>query len=273
MTEKTQTPGTRWLWPVRILAIFLLGQAVYAQNGTNAEGWRLLSRYLYADAAAEFSGDDSASKLGLAASLLNKPPVTPGKIEQAEELLREVIGRDDSTGGAQYARYLLVRIAHLHREAEVPEIEAGYREVLAMNTNSPVAQVAASHLSLVLLYQRPDLSVEARLMAAAELVPVATLAHLPEVAVSYYRTLAGAAMYYDIVDRRVLAWLEEARATRSADELIRIGVSLQLAEVSRILGLREKAVGYYREFIAEAVPTDQRVNTAKLRMRELEEQR
>ncbi len=252
------------------LVPLLVALSVSAQNGNSEDGWRLLSRYLYADAAAEFQGDDTGSKLGLAASLLNKPPVTPGKIKQAEELLREVIRQDGSADRAQYARYLLVRVAHLHLEATVSEIESGYREVLAMDEESPVAQIAASHLALVLLYQRPDLSVEARLASAADLGSMAAHPQLPEVAVSYSRTLAGAAMYYGVVDQRVLSWLEAAHEIGSADELIRIGVVLQLAEVSRLLGLNEKAVGYYQEFIAQAVPTDQRVNTAKLRMHELE---
>lgn len=265
-----KTPGTRWLWRFSALALLLAVHSVYAKNGASDEGWRLLSRYLYADAADKFQGNDAASKLGLAASLINKPPITQGKIKDAEGLLRELISQDESTDIAQYARYLLVRIAHLHRESAVTEIESRYRDVLAMNEGSAVAQITASHLALVLLYQSPNLSVEERLASADGLAPMASRAALPEVAISYYRTLAAAAMYYGVVDQRLVTWLEAARALNSADELIRIGVSLQLAEISRVLGLHEKAVGYYREFIAEAVPTDQRVNTARLRMEELE---
>ncbi len=245
-----------------------MGSSLHSQSDTNEKGWGLLSRYLYADAAAEFRGNDEASKLGLAASLLNKPPVTPGKIRDAEAMLREV--QAANVEGSLYARYLLVRIAHLHREATVEEVETGYREVVATDERSPVSQVAASHLALVLLYQRTDLEIEERLTAAAELESVAARRELPEVAISFFRTLAGAAMYYGVVDERVLEWLKAARALQSTDELIRIGVSLQLAEVSRILGLNEEAARHYREFIADAVPTDQRVNTAKLRLSELE---
>jgi hypothetical protein len=210
-------------------------------------------------------------ELGLAATLLNEPPVTNGKIEKAELILRGLVssGTDETT--ALYARYLLARILHQHRETPVAEIEAAYRAVIQAAPASAVAQVAASHLALVLLYQRPDLSVAQRIEAAGALAPVAANPQLPEMAVGYYRLLANAAMFYGVVDERVVDWLQKAHDIGSRDQLIQTTLALQVAETARATGQREKAMTFYREFLATAVPTDQRYQTAELRMQALAE--
>jgi len=247
-----------------------------AAQETNLDaGWGYLARYLYRDAGEAFAkvpaSDWRLRDLGRAASLLNEPPVTKGSIGSAESMLREVIAqgpRDDTT---LYAQYLLARIVHMHQDRPVAEVEAAYRAAIDLEPTSPAAQVAASHLALVLLYQRPDLSVAERLAVAAELELVAGNRQLPEVAVAYYRSLAEASLFYEIESEQVVTWLQQAHQVRSGDQLIQISLSLQIAEVSRALGRRDRALTYYREFLATAVPTDQRYYTAKLRMQGLEE--
>jgi hypothetical protein len=123
----------------------------------------------------------------------------------------------------------------------------------------------------MLLYQRPDLAVPERIAAAQALEPVAAADALPDVAVAYYRTLADAALYYGRVDTQVVDWLRRAHAIGSSDELLQISLSLQIAETARATGQREVAINHYREFLARAVPTDQRYETAKLRLRQTEE--
>jgi len=163
----------------------------------------------------------------------------------------------------------LARIAHLHRPAEIAEVEADYRAVIAAAPTHPLAQLAAGKLALVLLYQRPDLGVPARLAAAAELAPMAGAPQLPETGCAYYRALAGAALYYDVLDERVLAWLARADALETHDIVTATSLRLQLAEVARALGHREQALAYYRRFLATAVSTDNRYRTAAERMAEL----
>lgn len=239
------------------------------------DGWRLLSRYLYRDAGEVFANVETADRrladFGHAAALLNEPPVTAGKVRQAEMLLQNVIADAAQDEVAAYARYLLARIAHMHRNAPVAEVEAAYRAVIEQGPAGPAVQVAASHLTLVLLYERPDLSVAERIAAAQALAPVAAAEALPDVAVAYYRTLADAALYYGRVDGQVVDWLRRAHAIGSSDELLQISLSLQIAETARATGQREVAIGHYREFLARAVPTDQRYETAKLRLRQTEE--
>jgi hypothetical protein len=240
-----------------------------------SEGWQLLSRYLYRDAAEVFrqapASADGVRELGLAATLLNEPPLTDGKIERAQSILRGLVtsGADETT--MLYARYLQARILHMHAETPVAKVEAAYREVIDAAPDSAVAQLAASHLALVLLYQRPDLSVPARIEAAWALRPVAANLQLPEVAVEYYRLLANAAMFYGVVDERVVDWLQKAHDIGSRDQLIQTTLALQVAETARATGQREKAMTFYREFLATAVPTDQRYQTAELRMQALAE--
>src|ERR1019366_1808126 len=120
-----------------------------------------------------------------------------------------------------------------------------------------------------LLYQRPDLTVPQRLAAAASLAPVAGAERLPETACIYYRVLAEAALYYDVIDERVLAWLQRAAALGPRDVMTATSLRLQLPDVARLLGRRDEALAYYRQYLAPAVPTDNRYRTAAERMAEL----
>lgn len=238
------------------------------------EGWQLLAGYLFRDANEAFAGrpetGDRRHALGVAASLINHPPVTPGKITRAESMLRELAAAAANDEPAHYARYLLARIAHLHRAGGMAEVESAYRAVLAADAAHPLAQIAAGKLALVLLYQRSDLDVPERLAAAAELAPIAGREELPEAACAYYRALAGAALFYEVIDDRVYAWLQRADAIGTADVLAASGLRIQLAEVARALGRRDEAVAQYRRFLADILPTDNRYRTALERMQELE---
>ncbi len=254
-------------------ALLLPLRAAATANEAEAEGWQLLAGYLYRDAFEAFERAPAGSRareLGLAASLLNHPPVTGGKIATAEKQLRDLIAADGTDDTAMYARLLLARIAHLHQETPIPEIEAAYRDVLRADPRHPAAQIAASRLALVFLYQRPDLTVAQRLDQAAALADVAGAAALPEAACAYYRSLAGAALFYEVCDDRVLAWLQQADAIGSDDPIVAANLRIQLAEVARQLGRRAEAVAYYRRFLASILPTDNRYLTARERMQELE---
>jgi len=254
-----------------IVALGLAGR-VQAAPGPD-EGWGFLAGYLFHDAYESFTRDPAAPDrmraLGVAASLLNDPPVSAGKVAQVETQLRQLVAAGPADEPALYARYLLARIAHLHRPAESAEIEAVYRDVIAAAPAHPLAQLAAGKLALVLLYQRPDLTVPQRLAGAAALEPVAGAVALPETACAYYRALAEAALYYDVLDARVLVWLQRADALGTRDIMTSSSLRIQLAEVARALGHREEALGYYRQFLATAVPTDNRYRTAAERMAEL----
>lgn len=276
-TTTFTTTGRANLWIRRMIGLWGLCGAglLAAQEPAMDDGWRLLSRYLYRDAGEVFANAGAADRrladFGRAAGLLNEPPVTAGKVRQAETLLQNVIAGGAQDEVASYARYLLARIAHMHRNAPVAEVETAYRAVIESAPAGAAAQLAASHLVLVLLYQRPDLAVPDRIAAAQALAPVAAAELLPDVAVAYYRILAEAALYYGRADTQVVDWLRQAHAIGSSDELLQISLSLQIAETARATGRREIAINHYREFLARAVPTDQRYETAKLRLRQVEE--
>ena len=259
-----------------ILLTWLLALGVVGVTRAAApadEGWQDLAGYLFRDAHDAFTrtpvGSDRLRAMGAAASLLNEPPVSPTKVAEVEEQLRRVIADNPADEPALYARYLLARIAHLHRPAEIAEIEAAYRAVITAAPAHPLGQLAAGKLALVLLYQRTDLTVSARIAAAAELAPTAGRAELPETACSFYRVLAEAALYYDILDERVLAWLQRADTMQTRDRTVAASLRVQLAEVARSLGHREAALAYYRQYLDMAGPTDSRYRTAKDRMVEL----
>jgi hypothetical protein len=111
--------------------------------------------------------------------------------------------------------------------------------------------------------------VPARIAAAAELAPVAGSGQLPETACIYYRVLAEAALYYDVLDERTLGWLQRAEAVGPRDVMTATSLRIQLAEVARALGHREAALGYYRSYLATAARTDSRYHTVAERMADL----
>lgn len=269
------TPGGRHCgWRSLLGCVLALGAAGPLRAGEPVdEGWKLLAGYLFRDAHDVFTrepaGSDRVRALGEAASQLNAPPVSASQVAQVEAQLRQLLAANAADEPALYARYLLARIAHLHRPAEIAEIEAAYRAIISAAPAHPLAQLAAGKLALVLLYQRPDLTVPERLTAAAALESVAGTEQLPETACTYYRVLAGAALYYDVLDGRVLAWLQRADAVGTHDITTATGLRIQLAEVARALGRREEALAYYRQYLATAVPTDNRYRTAAERMAEL----
>lgn len=258
---------SRWLF-----ALGLLTAVVHGAERTD-EGWRLLAGYLFRDAKDAFAGDKSGAErlrtLGFAASLISDSPVTPGKIAEAETLLRQLLASGPSDESSLYARYLLARIAHVHLPAEIDEIESAYRAVITAAPSHPLAQLAATKLALVLLYQRPELPVVRRIAAAAELESVAGALQLPEAASAYYRVLAGAALFYEKIDPRVLDWLRHAEEIDPGNIVTATGLRIQIAETARTLGRRDVALAYYRKFLDTAVPTDSRYRTARERMEEL----
>ncbi|HRI82847.1 MAG TPA: hypothetical protein PLF88_10450, partial [Opitutaceae bacterium] len=82
--------------------------------------------------------------------------------------------------------------------------------------------------------------------------------------------LAGAALFYDVLDAQVYGWLQRADAIGTDDVLVASGLRIQLAEIARALGRRDEALAHYRRFLAEILPTDNRYRTATERMQELE---
>lgn len=257
---------------IRILLILLLaGQPAAILSAARSDGWELLAQFLYRDAAEAFAADPAGGRLrnlGWGAALLNEPPLTDAKIARAEELLQRVAdGQRDDT--AWYARYLLARIVHVHRLALVAEAESAYRALVAEAPGTAAAQLSAAQLALLLLYQRPDLDVPARLDAAAALAPVAGDPARPDIAAAFFQQLASAAMFYRVTDERVLAWLEQAHAIGLSNQLDQSTLSLQVAETARALGQTGVAEKYYRQFLATAAATDQRYYTAELRLQEL----
>lgn len=240
-----------------------------------ADGWDLLAQFLYRDAAEAFAKDQTGGRLrdlGLAAAMLNEPPVTAGKIEHASAILREVVagGADDPSG--LYAQYLLVRIMHDHAEQPLAKVEAAYRAIVTAAPQSVAAQLSAAQLALLTLYQRPDLAVPDRIAEAAKLASVAGNTQLPDVAASYYQLLANASMFYRLTNEQVVGWLEHACAIGMSNQLDQSTLTLQVAEASRAIGQSEKAITYYQRFLATAAPTDQRYYTAELRMNELKKE-
>jgi hypothetical protein len=264
---------SRRLLTLLLLACALPLRPVAAPPGaTTTEDWGLLAGLMFSEAETAFATaaatGDRWARLGHAAALLNHPPVTPRKINRVAEALRALLAQASDDEPALFARYLLARVAHVHQTTPPAEVEAAYRALLDTAPHV-VAQLAATRLAPLLIYEREDLTPTEGLAAAAALIPRADRPDLPELSVAFYRVLAGGALYHRLADERTLAWLRRAAEIGSTDPLTATTVHVQIAELARAQGDEALAAHHYRRFLATAVPTDQRYRLVRERLAEL----
>ena len=246
--------------------------ATAAPVPAESDEWSMLASLMFSEAEDAFARSaatgDRWARLGHAAALLNHPPITPRKVNRVADDLRELVAETTDDEPARFARYLLVRLAHMHQASPLNEVEAGYRALLDQSPHV-VAQLAAGKLAPLLIYERVDLAPAEGLAAATTLAPWADQSELPELSIAYDRVLAGGAFYHGLADADTLAWLLRADALDSSDPLTATTLHVQIAELARELGDTDLAATYYRRFLATAVPTDQRYRLVRERLEAL----
>jgi hypothetical protein len=143
--------------------------ATAAPVPAESDEWSMLASLMFSEAEDAFARSaatgDRWARLGHAAALLNHPPITPRKVNRVADDLRELVAETTDDEPARFARYLLVRLAHMHQASPLNEVEAGYRALLDQSPHV-VAQLAAGKLAPLLIYERVDLAPAEGLAAA-----------------------------------------------------------------------------------------------------------
>lgn len=111
--------------------------ALHGQTDGAAGAWRAVKELDWLRGTAEFRArsaaageEDWETEYGLAVSLLNTPPKTPGRVAEAEARLERVAAAADPVRQAR-ARYFLGRCAELHRgKVDLAEARQRYAEAI-----------------------------------------------------------------------------------------------------------------------------------------------
>ena len=236
------------------------------------DGWALISSLQFNDARGAFTDADQSdprNRLGLGVALLGSQPKTEANLARAETIFRELRDADTSSDIGVRAGFFLARIAHLHRQpSRWTEAAELYRATYDAAPTHPIGQRALVHWGIVTLLRTTNAeSVREEL----ERFKTQTAEFTDE----------GAArdahwVLMDFYERKLddkAATLREIEAVLTSPvplrDVTRFGLLIQAAELSRLLGNTERALGHFRAFVAQAT-RDSRIFLVKERVAELE---
>lgn len=243
---------TSQVWS-RLVATVLVGAASCLHADVD-EAWQTLSRLMTNEARAEFeslaakeSSEQSAARLGLAVTLLNKQPKTQGNLDEAAELLDAVSASEPGDLG-MLAGYFRARIEQAHRMQPDPvRAEELYEAVIARDPEHPVAQLARVKSALILIYGDGDLESKRALLARLE-QQAGTLT-FPPARRDMHVVLADAYAQLFQDDEATLRCMLEAEAVGFINARNRADHWIRIAELARRTGKADVALDYYRRFL------------------------
>lgn len=257
----------------RLRSFLVAGLCVGSVPAVNADDeWALISSLQFNEARGAFSAadqDEPSNRFGLGVALLGSQPKTEANLARAETIFREL--RDAAPTGdiGVRAGFFLGRVAHLHRQpSRWSEAAERYRATYDAAPAHPIAQRALVHWGIVVLLRAnkaEDVREELERFNAeiAKFTDEGSARDAHWVLMEFYeRKLNDQAATL----REVEAVLASAVPLR---DVTRFGLLIQAAELSRLLGDTEKALKYFRAFVAHAT-RDSRIFLVKERIAELE---
>lgn len=180
--------------------------------------------------------------------LLDLPPLTEARLDEAETRLRRLMGdREDELSAA--ARYLLARSQQLYRQR--PDHGAAarlYRETMALPSGGDWAHLARVKLALLELYVLPAANPPARIATTRTLLEET---EDPFTRRDLHRLIARATLFYDLEPTGAFENLLAAEGIGGlqgephADQLV------QLTELAWEFGHHEQAAHFHTRLVAE----------------------
>jgi hypothetical protein len=234
---------------------------------TLAAAWQTLSIGFYADAADQFSaaGSSREARLGLAIVQLNRPPIMPSSLAEAQRQFTELAGGDDTIGHA--ARYFLARLQQMHPMTPDPAAAArAYEQLVATGADDTWCRLALVKLAILRLTVRPAAGDVATRLAAVE--PLLTRTVDPATRHDLHLVLAEARLNHEIYDATTLSHLRAALATTTASDTMRADMLIQIARVATLLGDRATAQEHYERFLHD-YPKERRCYTVSMALAHL----
>lgn len=232
--------------------------------------WDELRQLHFNDARTAFAASadsDPWAVFGEALAHLNAQPKTRGHIEEARRLFTTLADSADTDLSIR-ARYFLGRIAQVHAyEPDPAAADRIYTDLLAAHPTHPFAQLAASKLALLRLYDPHATTPVATRFAELERYGAALTDKSARR--DFHYVMGVAALFFKLPDERALDHLLASADAGMINDQNRANVYIRIAEIARRLGQRDVALRHYRLFL-EAAPREVRTRYAAERVAELE---
>lgn len=218
------------------------------------KAWRDATLYLFQESYLGFPKTEAPeARLGRAALLLLQQPKTDANLDAAVAELEALAG-DPAPAAAETAataRYLLGRVAHLHRAPADPAAAAAhYRRLIAEHPAHLLADQALVKLALIELHD-PALAAEERVARLdAYSVRGDALARVSSRR-DLHLTLAGIAWQYRLGDERMLRHYLAADAAGVVSPTQRANVVVSIGELASRVGRTDLARAAFERYLAE----------------------
>jgi hypothetical protein len=240
----------RWLsFAAGALAAGMVARAAEPAKATLADAWQTLSIGFYSDAIDQFTatGTSREAQLGLAIAQLNRPPVTPSSLAEAQRQFTQLAG-DDRVGHA--ARYFLGRFWQMHPMTPDP-VAAGreYEQLVATGADDTWCRLALVKLAILRLSVLPAPGGTAARLAAVE--PLLARTADPATQHDLHLVIAEARLNHRLYDITTLGHLQAAFATTREADTMRADLLIQIARVASLLGDRATARANYERFLRD----------------------
>lgn len=242
-----------------LLAGGALRGAAPAAGPSLAAAWQMLSIGFYADAADQFTvtGPSREARLGLAIVQLNRPPIMPSSLAEAQRQFTELAGGNDTIGHA--ACYFLARLQQMHPMMPDPAAAArAYEQLVATGADDTWCRLALVKLAILRLTVLPAAGDAAARLAAVE--PLLARTADPATRRDLHLVLAEARLNREIYDAITLGHLRAALSTTTASDTMRADLLIQIARVATLLGDRAMAQEHYERFLHD-YPKERRCYT------------
>ena len=224
-----------------------------------ADAWQTLSIGFYSDAIDQFTatGSSREAQLGLAIAQLNRPPVTPSSLEEAQRQLAVLAAGEDATSHA--ARYFLGRLLQIHPITPDPAAAAHeYERLLATGADDTWTRLALVKLAILRLTVLPAPGDVPAQLAAVE--PLLTRTADPATLHDLHLVLAEVRLSHEIYDAAALGHLRAALATTRESDTMHADLLIQVARLASMLGDRATAKEHYEQFLHD-YPKERRAFT------------
>ena len=228
-------------------------------NPMLTEAWQALSVGSYDDAGDQFerAGAGREARLGAAIALINRPPVTPSSLAEAQTRFTELARGDDES--ARAARYFLGRMQQLHPIAPDPVAAAReYEALMATGADDTWCRLALLKLAILRLTILPGYSNQAARFAAVELMLVRTQDTVTRR--DLHLVIAEARMSRRVYDAVTLSHLQAALSTTPPADALRPDLLVQTGRLASLVGDRATARASYEAFLRD-YPKDRRQYT------------
>ena len=232
------------------------------------EAWQTLSIGFYSDASDQFTATAKSreAQLGLALAQLNRPPVTPSSLDEAQRQLTALAAGNDVTSHA--ARYFLGRLLQVHPMTPEPAAAAQeYERLVATGADDTWSRLALVKLAILRLTVLPAAGLLPAQLAAVE--PLLARTADPGTQHDLHLVLAEARLNHELYDATTLGHLRAALVTTREADTMRADLLVQIARLASRLGDRAVAKEHYERFLHD-YPKERRAFTVNAALTQLD---